>query len=256
MAAVRKCGMDATDDSRVKFGFNSQDVIKEALRLSPKVLLSFSCGKDSIGAYLAIRDAGFEDIVCFYMMQVPGNLSFIEESLDYYERTLFGGRRIIRVPHPFIARAMQRAVLQPPERLDLIKEMDFESFTAQDLSASIADWLGWPETTLTAVGVRATDSQNRYSMFKKRGMGVAVNQSNGKFYPVFDWNKDKLLTEINKAGVKLPVDYRLFGKTFDGLDLRFIAPLKKHFPADYEKLRFWWPMIDVELFRYEHRQEA
>lgn len=90
---------------------------------------------------------------------------------------------------------------------------------------TIADWLDWPEATLTAVGVRAADSQNRYTMFKKLGMGAAVNVPSGKFYPVFDWNKEKLLSEIARAGVKLPVNYRVFGKTFDGPD--FAAKIGK-----------------------------
>lgn len=238
------------------FGFTGEDVIAEARRISPRVLLSFSTGKDSIGAALAIRDAGFEDIQPFYMYQVPGNLEFIEESLDYYERALFGGRRIIRVPHPFIQRSMRKLLLQPPERVPLINAMDFERYSSEDLADSIASWRDWPEETLTALGVRAADSQNRYTLFKKRGMGAAVNLSNRKFYPIFDWNKERLLSEIGRSGVKLPVDYRVFGKTFDGLDLRFIHPLRKHFPRDYEKLRFWWPLIDVEFFRYEHKQSV
>ena len=236
------------------FGFTSEDVIAKAKELSPRILMSFSTGKDSIGAAIAVMRAGFEDVQPFYMYQVPGNLEFIEESLDYYERTLFGGKRIIRVPHPFIQRSMRKAILQPPERLQLLVDMDFERYSATDLQNTIVEWLGWPESTLTALGVRATDSQNRYTMFKRLGFGAAVNMAAGKFYPIFDWNKDKLVDEIKRSGVKLPIDYRLFGKTFDGLDLRYIAPLKKHFPRDYEKLRFWWPLIDVEFFRYEHRQ--
>ena len=236
------------------FGFTSEDVLRKVRELSPRILLSFSTGKDSIGATLAVRRAGFDDIVPFYMYQVPGNLEFIEESLAYYERTLFDGRHIVRVPHPFIQRAMRKKILQPPERIELIDGMDFERYSSDDLADNIIDSLGWPEETYVALGIRATDSQNRYTLFKKRGMAAAVNEANNKFYPIFDWNKERLVEEIVKSGVKLPIDYRLFGKTFDGLDLRFIYPLRKHFPRDYERMKFWWPLLDVEFFRYEHRQ--
>lgn len=238
------------------FDFTYQDVIREARRLSPRVLLGFSTGKDCIGAYLAIRDAGFDDIQPYYLYQIPGNLEFIEESLDYYERTLFDGRRIIRMPHPFISRALPDLVFQPPERCALIEAMGFEETNAVEISDAIKEWLDWPEDALTAVGVRAADSPQRYMLFKTRGMAAAVNPNNGKFYPVFDWNKEKLLTTIERAGVKLPVDYRIFGKTFDGLDIRFLKPLKEHFPRDYQRVLEWFPLADLELFRYERRAQA
>ena len=34
------------------------DLFKEIAEVSPKILLSFSLGKDSIGAWLALRDSG------------------------------------------------------------------------------------------------------------------------------------------------------------------------------------------------------
>jgi hypothetical protein len=68
---------------------------------------------------------------------------------------------------------------------------------------------------------------------------------------VYDWNMEKLTSEIKKEGVKLPIDYKIWGKSFDGLDYRFIKPLKDNFPNDYEKLKILFPLIDVEIKRYE-----
>ena len=95
------------------FGFTSEQVLAEARRRSPRVLLSFSTGKDSIAAALALRRAGFDEVQPFYMYQVPGNLEFIEESLAYYERTLFDGVHIVRVPHPYVPAVMRHLLYQP-----------------------------------------------------------------------------------------------------------------------------------------------
>lgn len=65
------------------FGFTGEDVTKEVAAIDPRCLLAFSTGKDCIAAYIAIRDH-FEEIVPFYMYQIPGTLEFIEESLAYY----------------------------------------------------------------------------------------------------------------------------------------------------------------------------
>lgn len=233
----------------------SEEAIAEALKVSPKLLMAFSTGKDCIGAYLAIRDAGFEQIEPYYMYQIPGNLEFIEESLDYYERTLFRGQRIHRIPHPFVVRGLNDLNFQPPERCRVIELLDLEEFDAVEASDAMKDWLGWPEDAMTAVGVRAADSPVRYSLFRTKGMDAAVNTNNHKFYPVFDWTKARLVDAIRRSGVKLPVDYRIFGKTFDGLDIRFLKPLKEHFPRDYQRVLEWFPLAELELFRYERRHQ-
>ena len=79
-----------------------------------------------------------------------------------------------------------------------------------------------------------------------------INHSQKRFYPVYDWKKADLLREIDNAGVKLPVDYRMFGRTFDGLDYRFLAPIKEHYPEDYQKILSWFPLADLEIRRREH----
>ena len=60
---------------------------------------------------------------------------------------------------------------------------------------------------------------------------------------------------IKRHGIKLPVDYKLFGRTFDGIDYRFVGPLRKHLPEDFERLRFWFPLIDLEILRREGKED-
>jgi len=60
-----------------------------------------------------------------------------------------------------------------------------------------------------------------------------------------------LLSEIERSGIKLSVDYKIFGRSFDGLDYRFLAPIKKHFPRDWQRLCQWFPLAEAEIYRYE-----
>jgi hypothetical protein len=50
---------------------------------------------------------------------------------------------------------------------------------------------------------------------------------------------------------KLPIDYHLFGRSFDGMDYRFLKPIKDNFPKDFEKILEWFPLADLEIFRAE-----
>ena len=103
-----------------------------------------------------------------------------------------------------------------------------------------------PECVYTATGVRMADSPMRRIAMKTHG---AINHNAKRFYPVFDWVKADLLREFDASGVRLPVDYKLFGRTFDGIDYRFLKPIKENFPRDYEKIITWFPLAELELFR-------
>ena len=54
--------------------------------------------------------------------------------------------------------------------------------------------------------------------------------------------------------MKLPVDYELFGRTFDGLDYRFVRPLRDKLPDDYDQVLKYFPAVEMEFMRYEFVQ--
>jgi hypothetical protein len=99
-----------------------------------------------------------------------------------------------------------------------------------------------------ADGVRAADSPMRRIAIKTHG---SISLNLGRYHPVWDWLKADLVACFKKHSVHLPEDYKLFGRTFDGLDLRFLLPLKKNRPGDYRKILEWFPLADLEVFRWE-----
>jgi hypothetical protein len=225
----------------------SEKVIAEIAKLTDTVLLSFSGGKDAIAAWLALRPH-FKRIIPYYYYLVP-DLEFVEESLRYYED--FFGTRILRYPNPNLYRMLNNEVFQPPEHLPVIRAWSLPNFDYDELRDVICDDLGIPTDTFTANGVRASDSLNRRTMFKTHG---PVNYNRRMFYPIWDWKKAALMDCFTKAGIKMPVDYQIFGRSFDGLDFRFVYPIRKYFPRDYARIREFFPMIEVEFKRYEYAQ--
>lgn len=221
------------------------EVVREACG-HDKALLSFSCGKDSWGAWLSARDA--LDFQPYYLYRIPG-LEFAEEYLSYAE-TVFG-KRIIRLPHPAFFRWMNHATFQSPERLRVIAAAGLEEFTYDDMAAAVIEDCGLPENTWSANGIRAADNpMRRAALTKNQG----INANRKQFYPCWDWNKEKLIQELKRANIKLPIDYRLFGRSFDGLDLRFLVKIREHFPRDYQTILDWFPLVDMEIARYEFAQ--
>jgi len=225
----------------------SDQLCQEIAAESDTVILSFSCGKDSIAAWLQLRRY-FKRIEPVYLYLVP-DLEFIERSLAYYESWF--NCKIMRVPHPSFFRMMDNFVFQAPENLSVIDDLDPPVPDYEYTFARVKETLGLPDETMTALGVRAVDSPMRMTAIRKYG---AVNWNKSTFYPVYDWNKERLVNEIKGAGVRLPVDYRLWGRSFDGLDYRFTKGLRDTFPNDYKRILEFFPLAEVEILRMQYRE--
>lgn len=209
-------------------------------------LIAFSRGKDALAAYLVARDRGL-DLSAYHMHLVPG-LEFVAESLDYYRRAL--GIEIVDIPHPSLARMLDAAVFQPFHRLQDLEHGPTE-LTYPEIYAVMRRHFDLPPSAMTASGVRACDSIIRRISFQKGGH---VRPKSETFYPVWNYNKAATMDVIARSGVRLAVDYELFGRSFDGIDYRFLAPLAKHRPADYRRILEWFPLAEMELFRHGIRR--
>lgn len=241
-------GRPVEDEIRVHFDTSEELREYVAARGDKTCILSFSGGKDSIVAWLALREQ-FDNIIPVFMYLIPG-LRFVEEGIVYFEE--FFDTHIIRMPHPSLYRLITSAVFVPPERLKVIESRQWEEFTYDDVFNIVKMAKGLPLDTWTAIGVRSADSLNRRTAIKRYG---SLNIERKTFYPVFDWNKDTLMDALVQAEVMLPVDYKLFGRSFDGIDYRFLEPIKREYPDDYATILEWFPMAELELKRIEYRKE-
>ena len=208
-------------------------------------ICSFSMGKDSIAAYIQMRKY-FDRVIPVFYYLVPG-LQFQQKSLEYYQNEVFKDERIIQVPSPAIYRQLAYYMYQHPGAVDAIHDADIYIPHYDELFMIVKAGLCLPGETYTGVGVRMTDSLNRRFSIKRYG---AENSKRSQFYPVFDWNNETLISEIRQSGIKLPVDYRIWGRSFDGFHYKFLKPLKDNFPDDYERVKALYPFIDLELLRY------
>jgi hypothetical protein len=222
----------------------SAEVRAELAQRGAPVLLAFSRGKDSLAAWLALRDAGV-DVRPFHLYLVPG-LEFVEESLAECER--FFGREIVQLPHPSLYRWLNTLMFQPPERIRVLEAAQLPEPDYTDISRLLCERVFDldPARTYTADGVRAADSPNRRTAMKGRG---PWRESVRKVSPVWDWRIRHVRDALAQHRCPLPVEYEWFGRSFDGLDRRFLAPIKKHRPRDYARILDWFPLADLELFR-------
>ncbi len=222
----------------------SAEIRQHLAREGIPVLLAFSRGKDSLAAWLALRDAGVE-VRPFHLYLVPG-LEFVDESLADYER--YFGVTIPQLPHPSLFRWLNNLTFQVPERIRIIEAAQLPEPDYVDVSRMLCEQYYDldPKVTFTADGIRAADSPNRRTAIKGHG---AVREHVIKVSPVWDWRIKHVRAALAEHKCPLPIDYEWFNRTFDGLDLRFLEPIKNNAPADYDRILEWFPLADLELFR-------
>ncbi len=83
---------------------SSAQLLTQLAQEGNPVLLAFSRGKDSIAAWLALREHGVE-VVPYHLYSIPG-LTFVDESLKVFED--FFDTKIIDLPHPALYRWLTR----------------------------------------------------------------------------------------------------------------------------------------------------
>lgn len=222
----------------------SEELCQKIAENSNISICSFSMGKDSIASAIQMQRY-FQTVEYVFMYMIP-DLDFQNIALDYYENVF--GKHIKRMPNPSLYRQLNSCMYQHPSNVDIIDDLSLYEGEYDEIFAAAKYDYNIEQSTFVGVGVRASDSLARRTIVKKTG-GVNLNRK--QFYPVFDWNAERLVREIRQSGIKLPIDYKIWGRSFDGFDHRFLKPLKDNFPRDYEKIKDFFPLIDLEIKRYE-----
>lgn len=228
----------------------SEQALEFVARQTGTVILAFSRGKDSIAAWLSLRQR--LRVVPVHLYAVP-ELQFIEDSLRYFEDWF--KTPIIRLPHPMLFQNLATGLFQSPRhaaRLRGARLPALDVYGTLDAFRDEAEPDAW-----IAFAMSQNDSIVRRTVIKKRG---AVQPKKRQVYVNHDWDKARMIEALERSKVRLPVDYKHHGRSFNGLDVRWLGWVKEHFPADWQRLLAWFPLAEVELkrmeFRARHVQES
>jgi len=212
------------------------------------VTLGMSTGKDSVAAALVLKDLGVR-FIPFFFFHVP-DLEFVNRNVEHVQD--FIGVEIIQLPHPMLYDYLRHQDFQPEPMVEYLEDMQFPKLTFEDLIDSHMASIGDPGGRYDVVGMRAAESFNRRMVFKKTGH---IDHEKLKVYPIADWKKSDVVSFLGKKGYTLTDDYKIWNRSFDGLKYQFLFGVKKHYPDDWERLKEYFPLLDLELFRYKKNIE-
>jgi len=181
--------------------------------------------------------------VPYYMQLVP-DLQFVEKSLKFYEQ--FFETKIYRVLHPNFYRTINNDRYQPPDRVGVIEQLSLPIYGFDDVSDGVKRTAGI-ENSWQVIGTRKAESILRAKRMSKDGYTVKRKTA----MPIMDWRKDDVIACLKNFKCPLPVDYKLFGRSFDDLYARYLVPIQEHYPEDFERIKFWYPMVELEIARWK-----
>lgn len=211
-----------------------------------KVTLGFSCGKDSLICLDILRRADVE-VIPIYFYIVPG-LEFINDNIKMYERHF--GIKVVKLPHPILYDYVNHQDWQTLDRTKDLLEYDLDKETFESLREwYLSEDLGIDADSIPDVaGIKMADSLNRRLMIRKIGYH---DKPKNKLYLAKDFTNNEVYDYLKLRGIPLTPDYKLFGRSWDGLNYHYSFGVRKSYPKDWAKIKEYFPLIELEILRYE-----
>jgi phosphoadenosine phosphosulfate reductase len=170
------------------------------------------------------------------MYIVPG-LSFQERILRHYE--LRYRIEIIRMPHFMVSEFYRYGTFRlMDDRIPIVSTLDAYNY-ARERS----------DTWWIAGGERISDSIVRQAMIKHSS---SIDRARGRFYPIAYWNKSDVLDYIRLYKLKVGEESGELGFSFRSLMPLEISTIKQRYPNDYERIRYYFPLVDATIAHYEY----
>ena len=224
--------------------------IIDELKKESMVTLGFSTGKDSLACALILQELNIK-FIPFFFYHIP-ELEFVERNIKMYEDKL--GIEVVRLPHPMLYDYIRHQDFQDPKMINYMASYEFPHLSFEELIAYYLDNEGIEPDLYDVVGMRAAESFNRRKVFEKFTI-KGIDKKKLKIYPIWNWKTDDVKGYIESKGVKLTPDYNIWRRSFDGLKYQFLYGVKKNYPLDWQKIKEYFPLIEIELYRYEQNRK-
>jgi len=209
-----------------------------------KVTIGFSTGKDSLVGVSLLKNAGIEFMPIYFYI-VPG-LGFIEKTIKRYE-DLFE-MKVVRLPHPILYDYINHQDWQPFHKALTFSCCELGSFKFRELINIYLESKELKGYNYDCNCMKMSDSLNRRLLLKSK---PDVDNSTKTIYLTKYFTTNECFKYLKENKIPLSDDYRIFGRSWDGLSYHFTMGVKKYYPEDYELIKECFPLIDAELLRYK-----
>lgn len=208
-------------------------------------VLHFSTGADSVACYLKLKENGIKPILVYkYFIK---DLVMVQNYIKYFENKF--NERVYQFPSTLWAEHNDNALYQKPIKArekfrNGIGVYGLEYYTKDVFDDAIVNTLGGD--VVLHLGLRYTDGIRRYQHLMKHGCSFG-----NKFYPIASFKVGDIHDLLDKYDCYLPIEYKLWGISFESPRSFNINLVKENCPATYEQIKAEYPLVGaLGLRRY------
>lgn len=218
---------------------HSQEIINSVREKTNRVILFYSCGKDSI-ALLDMLSKKFDEVICVFMYFVK-DLDHINKYINFSKK-VYPNTTFIQKPHYALSYIQRAGLFCTPTKTRILK--------LSDIIQSVRLETG---IDYVFIGNKQADNMNRRIMLRQYELqGISPQKL---VYPLSLWKDKDVLKYIEKHKLPKPIQYgnkRSNGVTFD---IDVFLYLRKNYPNDLQKILSVYPLSEKILFEYDQAQE-
>ena len=220
-----------------------KDFLNKVESLKDKTnVLHFSCGADSVACFLRLREYGISVIPVYkYFIK---DLPMVKNYIDWFEKKF--DVHVYQFPHTLFSEMLDNALYQYPvkarERFRNRIGTALQDHTKERFDQFLADTLGGD--AIFHLGLRYTDGIRRYHHLMKHGCSYG-----NKFYPIVSFQVKDIQGILDRHGCLLPIEYSLWGLSFEKPRAWNINLIKQNCPETYRQICEVFPLIGSQGLR-------
>lgn len=206
-------------------------------------VLHFSTGADSVACFLKLRENGIEPILIYqYFIK---DLPMVKNYIDYFENKF--NVHVHQFPSSLWAEHYDKAFYQLPIAYRIKFQNDIEQYglwryDKEFFRDNITKSMGGD--VVFHLGLRYTDGVFRYKHLMKNGVYFE-----NKFYPIASYQVCDIQSILKKYDCKLPIEYKLWGISFESPRAFNINLIKENCPETYKMIREKFPLVGALGYR-------
>ncbi|MDR0447262.1 MAG: hypothetical protein LBH07_01190 [Treponema sp.] len=206
-------------------------------------VLHFSTGADAVASYLRLREFDIKPILCYHYFGIK-DLFMVKNYIDWFEKKF--NENVYQYPSTLFSEMFDRALFQYPikarERFRNRIGYNLAGHTKEKFDKFLQDTIGGD--VVFHFGLKYTDGLHRYRHLMQHGCSFG-----NKFYPVAPFQVKDIQAILEKNDCLLPIDYRLYGMSFESPRAWNINLIKEHCPETYRQICDMFPLIGAEGLR-------
>jgi hypothetical protein len=225
-------------------GMNPFEVCRMAKRQGiNKVVLAFSGGKDSCAGWIALRSAGIE-VVPVFKAQFP-DLNLDRNTMNFYSN--FFGVKVHLILHASFYCIPKTNMFADPVTMRINETLRFWEKPDNDALQEAWKKAHGYEDLPTALCLKKYDSAQRMMSILRKGGEISTDRKT--IFPMANASDKMAFEMLVDAKCPLPSFYLENFESRDGLRITTLDWIRKHEKEDWEKIKFWWPLVEAEYYR-------